>query len=90
MVITAAVNCSSPEVEAELRDGREATKATIAARIQADVDDGRLPADTDAEALATFYAVIIQGMSTQARDGASRELLERVAAQAMLAWPDSP
>jgi AcrR family transcriptional regulator len=90
MIISAAVNCGSPDVEAELRDGREATKATIRARIQADVDEGRLPAETDAEALATFYASVIQGMSTQARDGIGRERLEQVAAQAMLAWPDSP
>ncbi|MFB9838862.1 TetR/AcrR family transcriptional regulator [Actinoallomurus acaciae] len=90
MIISAAVNCGSPDVEAELRDGREATKATIRARIQADVDEGRLPAGTDAEALATFYASVIQGMSTQARDGIGRELLEQVAAQAMLVWPDSP
>jgi hypothetical protein len=42
---------------------REATKAALAQKIQADADDGLLPADTDARALATFYAAVIQGMN---------------------------
>jgi hypothetical protein len=36
---------------------------------------------------ATFYATVIQGMSTQACDGASRSDLERVVTIAMKAWP---
>ena len=36
------------------------------------------------EALATFYAAVIQGMSTQAVDGADRSTLENVAD---LPWP---
>jgi TetR/AcrR family transcriptional regulator, copper-responsive repressor len=80
LIISAAVNCGTPAVEAQLRDEREATKAAFRARIAAD-----LPAEADA--LATFYAAVVQGMSAQARDGASREELERVADRAMLAWP---
>lgn len=38
-------------------------------------------------ALATFYASVIQGMSARARDGATREELERVARPAMPAYP---
>jgi AcrR family transcriptional regulator len=87
LIISGAVNCGSPDVEAELRAEREASKAAIRARIQADINAGRLPPQTDAEALATFYASVIQGMSAQARDGVSRERLEQVATQAMLAWP---
>ncbi|WP_433540462.1 TetR/AcrR family transcriptional regulator [Streptosporangium sandarakinum] len=89
MVISAAVNCGpgSAEVEESLRRLREAGKAAIAERIAGDVAAGRLSSDTDVDALATFYACVLQGMSTQARDGVGREELERVADLAMLPWP---
>ena len=48
---------------------------------------GRLPEGTDAGGLATFYAAVIQGMSTQACDGASEAELQRVADVALAAWP---
>ncbi len=80
LIIAAAVNCGSPDVEAELRAMREAGKRAIRDRIAA---DGLADPDT----VATFSSSVIQGMSAQARDGVSREGLERVAAQAMIAWP---
>lgn len=88
-MISAAVNCGpgSADVQESLRRLREAGKAAIAERIAGDVAAGRLPEDTDVGALATFYAGVLQGISTQARDGAGREELERVADLAMLAWP---
>ncbi|MFI1581637.1 TetR/AcrR family transcriptional regulator [Embleya sp. NPDC020630] len=92
MVITAAVNCTAAaeEVKAELRALREASKAAFRRRIAADVAAGRLPADTDPDDLATYYAAVVQGMSTQAVDGVGRERLERVAELAMRSWPDGP
>ncbi|MBC9716364.1 TetR/AcrR family transcriptional regulator [Streptomyces sp. TRM66268-LWL] len=89
LIITAAANCGpgAQEVKAELRALREATKEAIAVRIRRDVEDGRLPAGTDAQALGTFYAAVVQGMNQQACDGASQEALESVAAAAMRAWP---
>ncbi|RJL24844.1 TetR/AcrR family transcriptional regulator [Bailinhaonella thermotolerans] len=87
LVITAAVNVTSEEVKAELREGRAASKRAFEQKIQADVDAGRLPPDTDAHALATYYAAVVQGMSTQSCDGATREELEQVADLAMRAWP---
>ncbi|WP_126636805.1 TetR/AcrR family transcriptional regulator [Embleya hyalina] len=91
MVITAAVNCTAAaeEVKAELRALREASKAVFRRRIAADVAAGRLPADTDPDDLATYYAAVVQGMSTQAVDGVGRERLERVAELAMRGWPDA-
>jgi AcrR family transcriptional regulator len=40
-----------------------------------------------AGALAAFYAAVLQGMSATARDGGSREAIERIARIAMLSWP---
>ncbi|WP_328966832.1 TetR/AcrR family transcriptional regulator [Streptomyces sp. NBC_00239] len=89
-IITGATNCGpgSQEVKAMLRAMREESKAAIAARIRADIDAERLPADTDADGLAAFYAVVVQGMNQQAWDGTGRETLDRVADAAMAAWPE--
>lgn len=70
-----------------LEDARAASRAAIARRLRRAVADGELPRDTDAEALAAFYGVVIGGMSARARDGASRADLEAVAVTAMRAWP---
>ncbi|MFC8346678.1 TetR/AcrR family transcriptional regulator [Streptomyces sp. NPDC057280] len=87
LVIHAATNCTSAEVEASLRDRRNANIAAFESRIRADIAAGELPADTDAAALARHAGAMIQGMSQQARDGASREELEALAEIAMAIWP---
>ncbi|MCG5216657.1 TetR/AcrR family transcriptional regulator [Streptosporangium sp. KLBMP 9127] len=89
LIISGGVNYGpeSAEVAAWLRTFRDRAKAGLKARIDADIAAGLLPADTDARALATFYASVIQGMSAQARDGASKQELGRVAELAMRAWP---
>ncbi|MFJ7153411.1 TetR/AcrR family transcriptional regulator [Streptomyces sp. NPDC101118] len=87
LVISAATNCATPEVEEALRDRRNANIALFESRIRADVAAGLLPAGTDAAALARFGGAVLQGMSQQARDGATREELEAVAERALLAWP---
>ncbi|MFF4501909.1 TetR/AcrR family transcriptional regulator [Streptomyces sp. NPDC001401] len=87
LVIHAATNCTSPEVEASLRERRNANIAAFESRMRADIASGELPAGTDAAALARHTGAIIQGMSQQARDGASREELEALAEIAMSIWP---
>jgi AcrR family transcriptional regulator len=89
LVIDGATNTTdaSRDVAEELRGYREGTKKAFAEKIAADVEAGLLPADTDAVALATFYAAVVQGMSTQARDGASEAELQRLADVALTAWP---
>ncbi|MFI6489995.1 TetR/AcrR family transcriptional regulator [Streptomyces sp. NPDC050564] len=87
LVIHAATNCTSPEVEESLRERRNANIAAFESRIKAGIAAGELPADTNAAALARYTGAIIQGMSQQARDGASREQLEALAELAMALWP---
>lgn len=87
MVISAAVNTTSDEVAQALRERRDANLALFESRIRADVATGALPADTDARALARYAGAVLQGMSQQSRDGATREELEAVAALALRAWP---
>lgn len=89
LLATSALSCSSAaaDVQAEIAAIRHSIEAALRSRIQVDVDDGTLPADTDADALAGHMMAMTQGLSTLARDGAAREKLLRVVAQAMKAWP---
>ncbi|MFF9338371.1 MULTISPECIES: TetR/AcrR family transcriptional regulator [unclassified Streptomyces] len=87
LVISAAVNCSTPEVEDALRDRRNANLTAIEERIRRDVEAGALPAATDPRALARLSGAVLQGMSQQARDGATGEELAAVAEAAMRLWP---
>ncbi|MFJ8084006.1 TetR/AcrR family transcriptional regulator [Streptomyces sp. NPDC096205] len=87
LVVHAAINCTSREVEQSLRERRNATIAALESRIEADIAAGELPAGTDAAALARHTGAMVQGMSQQARDGASREELEALAEIAMSIWP---
>jgi AcrR family transcriptional regulator len=55
-------------------------------RLDRGVAAGELPRDVDSGAVALFYATVQQGMSIQARDGASRDMLHAIADGAMAAW----
>ncbi|WP_376964196.1 TetR/AcrR family transcriptional regulator [Azospirillum sp. A26] len=87
MLMTSAENA---DLAAELRAIRATTRVALERRIQRDIDDGHLPATTDAPTLARFHATLLQGLSVQALDGATAEELLAVAGQALAAWPDSP
>ncbi|WP_030560670.1 TetR/AcrR family transcriptional regulator [Streptomyces aureocirculatus] len=87
MVIHAATNCTTPEIEQTLRAQRNANIATFAARIQQGVDAGELPGDADAARLARYVGAVFQGLSQQSRDGASRQDLDAVVDLAMRGWP---
>lgn len=87
LIAHAAINCTTPEVAQSLRDRRNATIGAVRRRIEADIAAGALPAHADAAALARHTGAMIQGMSQQARDGASREELEALAEIAMAIWP---
>jgi AcrR family transcriptional regulator len=77
-------------VRAYLAEGRRAQRDEIRERLARGVADGDLSAsDEHLDAMARYFATIVQGLSVQARDGASREDLEAVIACAMAAW-ESP
>ena len=61
--------------------------ATIKDRLARGVADGDLTARPAAlDAIARYYTTVVQGLSVQARDGASRAELEAVITCAMAAW----
>ena len=55
-------------------------------RLARGVADGDLTASADLDAIARYYTTVVQGLSIQARDGASRADLEAVITCAMAAW----
>lgn len=50
---------------------------------------GELPANADTASLAAFFAMTIQGLAVQARDGAKHAMLKRLAELAMQARPEA-
>ncbi|MFB7908930.1 TetR/AcrR family transcriptional regulator [Kitasatospora sp. NPDC056076] len=89
LVISAATNITPQDagVQALLRDLRNRNRQVFEDRLLAARQDGELPPGTDPKALAGYLATVIQGMSQQARDGATAEELGRVAELALRAWP---
>jgi len=73
-------------VQKMLCDSRRHTQALILQRLREAVRHGELPAHTDLPALASYYATVLHGMAIQARDGASRKILQQSVRLAMLTW----
>jgi AcrR family transcriptional regulator len=88
-MVTLAATIGTPE-SAEVRDFlsqcRQQAQDAIEARLVRGVADGDLPEGADISALAAFYYTVLQGLSIQARDGASRDTLAAIVDCAMAAW----
>ena len=75
-------------VRAFLADLRRDMFNLIKARLERGVTDGDLITPTTGlDAIARYYTTIVQGLSVQARDGASRAELQAAITCAMAAWP---
>lgn len=88
MVTLSAVGqeCDS-RLGAVVAQARAEGERMLVARLERAEAEGELPAGLDIAGLARFYVCVQQGMSIQARDGASRETLSAIAQAAMSAWP---
>lgn len=92
LVTKGAMTCGD---EAQsVRDQIEHLKADYETRMHARLkqakQDGQLPADADVAQLTQFLTTVIQGMSHQVVQGATRAQLHKVAEMALLAWPAPP
>ncbi|PTL82812.1 TetR/AcrR family transcriptional regulator [Vitiosangium sp. GDMCC 1.1324] len=88
LVNLGVMNCSpeSRGVQDFLRACRQEAVEVIRARLRRAVEEGELAPEVEVEALAVFYTTVLQGLSTQAHDGASREVLMAIVDCAMSAW----
>lgn len=87
LLILGVMNChADTEPLRELLKGiRKRNMARIRDRLKRGIAEGELPAGIDAAALARYYGAVMQAISMQARDGASRKELEALIAPAMAA-----
>tara|TARA_R110002020_G_scaffold82548_3_gene204637 strand:- start:1704 stop:2375 length:672 start_codon:yes stop_codon:yes gene_type:complete len=77
----------SEPVRQFLVEARAAGEREVRQRFERAKDEGDLPETARADALAAFLMAVMHGMAVQAKAGFSRETLEGVAEQALLAWP---
>ncbi len=66
---------------------RAAAQERLRERFERAKSEGDLPKDARPDALAAFVMTVAQGIAVQAKAGASREMLEAVAEQALCTWP---
>lgn len=91
LMASSAISCSAmaQDVKIALAEMRRAIEVRLRDKIKGSLKDGSLPKGTDPAALAAHTMAVIQGMSTLARDGASRATLVKVVDSAMKCWPSA-
>lgn len=89
LLASSTISCSAAaaDVQKALRDIRLKIENRLRRKIAEDRSLRKLKPKIDADALAGHIMAVIQGMSTLARDGATREKLLSIASAVMLAWP---
>jgi AcrR family transcriptional regulator len=76
-------------VRTYLANLRHKTFELIRARLERGIADGEIPPETDVEGVAAYYNTVLEGLSIQARDGASRETMHAIIDRAMATWEAS-
>ena len=89
LLASSTISCSpaAADVQKALAQMRLKIELRLRRKITRDLAIGHRRVTVDAEALAGHIMAVIQGMSSLARDGASRKKLFAIATAAMLAWP---
>ncbi len=88
LLVLGAINCAraNRHVQDHLRDLRLMRQKHIRRRLERGVAEGDMPAGVDIVGLVSFYTTVLDGLSIQARDGASRKTLKAAVGCAMAAW----
>ncbi|WP_190286267.1 TetR/AcrR family transcriptional regulator [Cupriavidus cauae] len=88
LVVSVAAACpdDDSEMKTMLSSKLRTVGESVRQRLKQGVEAGELPADTDVGALAAYFETVLQGLSIQARTGASRQRLHRVVDCAMRVW----
>lgn len=88
MLVVSTMNCSNAnsQIQTQLLSKRNHTKAKIYQRLAQGQTNAEISASTDVQVMTDFYVTILQGMTIQARDGASIEQLENVVKTALKSW----
>jgi AcrR family transcriptional regulator len=88
LMVLSAINCmqANKGIQDFMREQRSLRQKFIRQRLRRGVTEGDIPAGANLDVLASFYTSIVDGMSIQARDGASRKTLKSIVDSAMGAW----
>lgn len=89
MISSAELHASTDnqKLAAEMTGLRQAAQQVVYARLEVARKSGELAKKTDTTSLAAYFAMVTQGMSVQARDGATVVELTHLAKLAMKVWP---
>jgi len=79
-------NEANEALRTELVAKRAQNTQDLAVQLKRGVESGEIAPTVDLEAVARFFVTVQQGMSIQARDGAKRAALEKIARSALAAW----
>ncbi len=87
-LVLSTFNCTIENrgIQEYLSSLREQTRVAIEARIRRGQVKGELARSAPVNPMAAFYATVLHGLSIQARDGSSRQLLTSVVKCSMDAW----
>jgi AcrR family transcriptional regulator len=88
LVVLSALHATETcaQVRDELVQRRAGAVKGLAERFLRAVQEGEIDAGVDLTALATYFVTVQQGMSIQARDGATEDQLRSIAKAALAAW----
>jgi AcrR family transcriptional regulator len=88
LLVLGAINCTPAcrNIQEHMSGYRAQASEFIRLRLERGIADGDLPPGLDPAPLASFYAAMLMGLSIRARDGASRDELDRAIDCAMAAW----
>lgn len=77
MVVLSATNCSpeNEHIQAAMKAERRRTRLAFRDCLLRAVQSGALDPETDVDSMSAFFSTLLNGISIQARDGASRDEL---------------
>lgn len=89
MISVSSIQCKpeNANVKAFLQDVRHTNHEQLSQRLKRAVSAGDLPEQTDIAQMTEFYHMIQQSISFEARDGNSREAVQKIIDMAMFAMP---
>jgi len=89
VITSVACGAESQSVREEVVKRGAAGKAALAERFERAKAEGDLPAHVDPEGLMRVLIAMIQGISVQANQGATREELDRLVESGLALWPSN-
>jgi AcrR family transcriptional regulator len=89
VITSVACGSEAQSVREEVTKRGEAGKRALTERFERAKAEGDLPANVDPEGLMRVLVAMVQGISVQATQGATRDELERLVSSGLALWPSN-